>query len=773
MQQQAGHAPDPQLLLQWAQFYAFTMGWVLQPITKPIGYTHDGRQICSCELTGKKWANCNPEKPGKHPWRGWKQAPMETPEQGYSTFFNIWQQYPHGVNIGVRTGRVSGMWALDLDMGAAKNGALDLGRWLAQQGMGFDDIETLGAMTGGGGFHYVFGYPNEVEKIPTVAPHAEIGPSVDVKGDGGYILVAPSVHSSGRLYEWNNGVIAPDTIRPAPQKVINIVQKKKRSVGAVDISYTPALEELKDYGDELKRKKSKRSSDVGRNMLKALNGLPIAEDGGAHDAYRDIMYFVAKRWPRCDPAEILEHFEESVAARFAHKADASTDMSNLIDSMQTALEKANEEAKSWIGQIAVNDQGNPIATDANILLYFRNHPAWKEVLGYNMRRNRPVYLKKPPLPDREAGEFEMARDKSEISLWFQSRALMRGRISKDDLQSALITAAWDFPFDPLANLVGALRGQWDGVPRLETALQRIAGSPDTPWVRLVFPTWMKSLVRRILQPGCKADCMFILEGPQGYKKSTFFSSLLPDTRFFSDSLSKVRHDIESIRLIHSGPAIFELGELSGLRKQEIEDVKAFLSAFQDDLRPLYEPPRSTLRRCVFVGTTNRNDYLRDETGGRRFWPVKVTKPIDIEQVYAEREQWFAEALAGLDAGGFSWLEGDAADDLARAEQEERYEEDIWEQPISDWLADEAPPQSEREPSTSTEQMNREINKSKAGQYVTTVQVALYALKVELKNARTAEGARINKILRRLGWTPKVFRDDNKIKRRGWERPTKK
>jgi predicted P-loop ATPase len=745
------------------------MGWVIQPIHKCMGMDpQTGRLICSCELTGRKWANCNVEKPGKHPWKGWKQAPMETPEQGLATFTSIWQQYPHGVNIGVRTGQVSGIWALDLDMGAAKNGVVDLQSWMHENGLDWPDLQTLSAETGGGGYHYVFSYPNGVDKIPTVAPHADIGPSVDIKGDGGYILVHPSNHISGKTYEWREE-IAPNMVRPAPDKIVRAVEKKKRTVGSVDISYTPSLAELKDYADELSRKKSPRAKQVGQNMVAALDGAPIAEDGGAHDAYRDIMYFIAKRWSRADPKELLDHFQDSVSARFAHKADASTDMANLMDSLYTALEKSREEAESWLGQVSLNDQGRPIATDANLFLYFENHPAWKGVLGYDERRNRPVFLRQPPLHGANGAELDLSGDKTKIALWFQSKAQVMGRITKDDVHSSILASAKERKFDPLQQSVLALDGAWDGVARLETVLQRVAGAPDTEWVRTVFPLWMKSLAARILWPGCKVDTMLILEGLQGHKKSTFFKLLLPERRYFSDSLSRVSHSIEAIRMIHSGPAIFEIGELSGLKKQEVEEIKAFLSAEQDDLRPLYEPPRKADRRCVFVGTTNRGDYLRDETGGRRFWPVKVGREIDIALVMAEREMWFAEAVARVKTGEKWWLSDARANALARAEQDERFEEDIWHQPIERWLEkqQEVVP---AEPSSATQQMQAEMNRERAGDIVTTVQVATYALKLEIKNAKNAEGTRINKILRLLGWIPGRYWTDGK-RVRGWKRPS--
>lgn len=764
-------SPGPQEMLAWAEFYAFNLGWVIMPIHRWTGgYADNGRKICSCELTGAKWRNCNPDKPGKHPWLGWKQTPMETPEQGYSAWRGIFDQYgsQNGVAIGVRTGSISGFFAVDLDIGTTKNGVADLEAWMAQKDLAWGDMATLSATTGGGGCHLLYRYPKGVDKITTVSAHPELGQAVDIKGDGGFILVAPSVHASGRCYTWREAGVSKELLRDAPQKLISVVEaSRQRSIGSVDTTYTPTLEELKDYGDTLSRRQSKRAKDVGKNMLEALAGRPIAEEGGAHDAYRDIMYFVAKQWPTCNASAVLQHFQESVAARFAHKGDASTDMDNLLDSMVTAIGKANEEAQQWTGKVALNDQGKPTPTDANMVLFFEHHPAWKDVLGYNARSNRPVYLRAPPIELKHDGSFEMTRDRSWISLWLQDKAQMVGRITSSDMQSAMTAVSRKNSFDPLLQELLRLRGQWDNVPRLDTVFQRVGGTPDSEWARIVGSLWFKSLVARILWPGCKCDTMLILEGLQGYRKSSFFSHLLPDRAYFSDSLNKIRHDVESIRLIHSGPAIFELGELSGLRKQEVEEIKAFLSADHDDLRPLYESYRRTPRRCIFVGTTNRDDYLRDETGGRRFWPIRITRPVDIDLVLKERAQWFAEALYRIETGERWYLEDEREHNLAAVEQNERYEEDIWFGTVRDYLAPENRAVALAPAVTGPQQMSEMVNAKRAGDFVTTMQVAEHALKLEIKNARTAEGARINKIFRKLGWHPARTEFI-----RGWRRPEK-
>jgi predicted P-loop ATPase len=354
---------------------------------------------------------------------------------------------------------------------------------------------------------------------------------------------------------------------------------------------------------------------------------------------------------------------------------------------------------------------------------------------------------------------------------------MSGRFAQNDMSSAIMADSKDQAFDPLVDMLNELKGQWDGTPRLATAMQRVAGVPDTEWSRMVFRKWMISAIARIMIPGSKVDTMFILEGNQGFKKSTFFSALLPETRYFSDGVSRVKQDVETIRLIHSGPLIFELGELSGLRKQEVDEIKAFLSARDDHLRPLYEAPRQVKRRCIFVGSTNLNDYLRDSTGGRRFWPVVVTRVIDIQTVETERAQWWAEALAAYGDGSGEdgrgerwWLETQVEHDLARVEQDQRYEEDVWTTIIRAWVARKKVPEPEGGVVTATDQMQQDIgNTSMAGDYVTTAQVLEHAIKMKPENIRGPESKRVESVLRKDGWLPsRIY--INRKQTRVWKRP---
>ena len=168
-------------------------------------------------------------------------------------------------------------------------------------------------------------------------------------------------------------------------------------------------------------------------------------------------------------------------------------------------------------------------------------------------------------------------------------------------------------------------------------------------------------VARALRPGCKADCALVLEGKQGAGKSSILRVLAGEDWFY-DGLRDMHSKDASAGL--RGKWIIELPELSAMRRSDTEGVKAFLSRTEERYRPAYgrtevvEP-----RRCVFAGTTNRNDYLTDDTGGRRFWPV-VVGTVDLDALARDRAQLWAETVKLFRGGEHWWL--DQTDESAAA-----------------------------------------------------------------------------------------------------------
>lgn len=166
---------------------------------------------------------------------------------------------------------------------------------------------------------------------------------------------------------------------------------------------------------------------------------------------------------------------------------------------------------------------------------------------------------------------------------------------------------------------------------------------------------MISAIARALNPGCKADNVPILEGSQGGGKSTFFRILAGD-EWFHDSLGDLGGKDAAAGL--RGKWIIALPELASMKRTDIESTKAFLSRTTERYRPAYG--RSEViepRRCVFAGTTNRQDWMSDETGGRRFWPVAVGD-IRLDDLKLDRDQLWAEAVQLYRRGEKWWLDGD-------------------------------------------------------------------------------------------------------------------
>jgi hypothetical protein len=228
---------------------------------------------------------------------------------------------------------------------------------------------------------------------------------------------------------------------------------------------------------------------------------------------------------------------------------------------------------------------------------------------------------------------------------------------------------------PVVSYLHETQKTWDGVPRLETWLIRTAGAEDNPYVRAVSRLILLGAVSRAREPGCKFDEMVVFESPrQGTDKSTALSILAVNRDWFADSLQLGSGSKEVIEHL-TGKWIVEFSELSGIRKNEVEAIKAFLSRQTDRARLAYgrlttERPRT----CVFFGTTNSTRYLKDEEN-RRFWPVRI-RVFDIPALAAIRDQLWAEAAREQEAGVSTRLPRELWKIAAQAQLERRVE-DPW------------------------------------------------------------------------------------------------
>jgi putative DNA primase/helicase len=189
--------------------------------------------------------------------------------------------------------------------------------------------------------------------------------------------------------------------------------------------------------------------------------------------------------------------------------------------------------------------------------------------------------------------------------------------------------------------------------------------------------------------------------------------------------------------------IYELAELAAFKGRDATRIKSFASAERDHYRPSYEQrARSVPRQCIFVGTTNEAHYLADATGARRFWPITVTK-IDLEAVKRDRDQVWAEAWARLQRGDHWWPNADL-DALGAGEQEDRFEGDPWEGPLSRWLEYPVEVRIDMEGKRHQERLD-------PTEGFTVGEVLSFGVGLPVERHGKGEQARAAAIMRRFGW----------------------
>jgi predicted P-loop ATPase len=318
-----------------------------------------------------------------------------------------------------------------------------------------------------------------------------------------------------------------------------------------------------------------------------------------------------------------------------------------------------------------------------------------------------------PRPLRDA-------DVSDVREYVQHNGL--ARMGRDTVHEAVDKRARELSFHPVRQWLDQPR--WDGTNRLDGWLKTYLGATGgDEYLRAIGPMFLISMVARVYRPGCKVDYMLVLEGEQGVAKSQACAILAG--RWFSDALPadiKGKDASQHFR----GKWLIEVGELSAFTRAENEALKAFVTRDTEPYRPAYgrleviEP-----RQCVFVGTTNSPGYLKDETGGLRFWPVPIGK-IDLEALRRDRDQLFAEAVARFKEVPQWWPDRDFEQRVIKPEQDNRQEPDPWEGPIAAYV-----------------EGKDEVN---------VTDVARSGLDFEaMARVGTADQRRITAVLKKLGW----------------------
>lgn len=260
-------------------------------------------------------------------------------------------------------------------------------------------------------------------------------------------------------------------------------------------------------------------------------------------------------------------------------------------------------------------------------------------------------------------------------LWTDSERVLSFLPAQSVFAELALDEAERNAFDPLAEYLTGLR--WDGVPRLNGFAAKYLGADDTALHREFGARTLIGAVRRAMQPGEKHDCMLVLEGPQGGGKSSAIAALCPYPQWFTDGL-KLDDSARVVIEQSAGKWMVEVAELGGMRRADVDNLKAMLSRTTDTARMAYGRQRQERpRRFILLGSVNpgANGYLKDATGNRRFWICPVGT-IDLDAIKRDRDQLWAEAVQRHKAGEPNWLDDSLAME-AETVAESRREDVPW------------------------------------------------------------------------------------------------
>ena len=378
----------------------------------------------------------------------------------------------------------------------------------------------------------------------------------------------------------------------------------------------------------------------------------------------------------------LEKNEENRKSFKAMEQLAASDDRVLRQIALEQLEKARAEFggekfsedefdTSWTSELTANTKGVYDNSASNLNTILRNDKYLKSCFALNTFDNKRYIMHS--LPWREVDEPEVLRevDYSGVRNYIEC---VYGIVASQKVDDALALEFEKNQFNPVKEYITSL--EWDGKERIDTLLIDYFGADDNQYTRVSIRKMLCAAVTRIMRPGTKFDMALILVGPQATYKSTFIKKL--GKNWFSDTFTTVQGKEAFEQL--QGAWVIEMAELSGLKKAEVETIKHFISKSSDQYRPAYGRVIETYpRKCVFFGTTNKEDFLRDPTGNRRFLPIDVhsknaTKSVVEDLTDYEIDQIWAEAYKLYMSGETLYFSADI-NKMALQEQENHSESD--------------------------------------------------------------------------------------------------
>ena len=643
------------------------------------------------------WLHAKSKRPVES---GWTTGPRKT-------WADLRATYKKGMNVGVRLGRPSKikgdfLAVIDVDVKSSEGKhAQEVARELKRL-TGTLTLPEVRSGRGNGSRHYYVLTKEPVKPFKALqssdvvkVPMPSVTPSkrelkaltadelasglrlrpaweIAVMGDGQQVVLPPSIHpDSGLSYAWRSqfahetatgfdlGVMQNALPKENVDKSVDNSGKEKAKPGPKSVeNFTPVEVPVEwlNVSDKIKNMIISGEGVEDRSAMLLPISTALLKAGLSQNEILSVLtdteYFIGQTGYHHAKTKDRKRAAQWVYRYTLRKVESDNAAENFFNNVnETGVPAAEElsflemgeeqlefeEGEDWRLTLDTTKDDNVRGTLKNVVTVLKNDVS-ESMIRRDVFATRDYWTLDTPWgckEDAAIGDDDVVRTK----LWLAEN--FNFEPNKNILSEAFTVMACENTFDPVKDWLENLPA-WDGRERLDTWLKdhfHAKGDPD--YLAQVFRKWLCAMVMRVYKPGMKFDWMPIFEGKQGVGKSSFGRILCGD-KYFLDSLPELQDKDAALAL--QGIWAVEMGELASFRKNEIEIVKAFVTRTVDKVRPPYgERWIESPRRCVFFGTTNFETYLRDDSGNRRFKPVKVGK-LDFEALENDRNQLFAEAL---------------------------------------------------------------------------------------------------------------------------------
>lgn len=694
---------------------------------------------------------------GKTPLgNNWQKAKPLKPEAA-RTIAEQWLQTRDYPNFGVAL--PPHILVIDVDPRNFKNGVDSLEKLSTEIGVNLVTECNFKVKTGGGGFHLYFTLP--------AASHGKIAykikgiDGIEFKSFGGQVVLPGCIHpETDQLYETTIDSLGVQAIGLAPETLCQKITSAASGdhvglcIGNTSGGFTNTEADQQKCRDHLSRLEPSIQGQGGDHQI--YRAACVGKDYGlSPDVFFPLLAEYNKRsLPEWSEFELKLKIENAYG--YAKNKAGALSVSNDFESVAESHE-VEKDQPTWMGTLERTKAGEVRPNFKNAVIILENMDVFRKSLAINTFNNKIVFRKTLTWhPEYSAGMKEFGANGKPVDddeMLLIKRHLVFNQdidFQKAVLQEAARSAALANQFHPVREYLQAIK--WDGKARIDSWLIDYMGVEDNIYTRAVGKKFMLAAVTRIFEPGHKFDTMMVLEGKiQGERKSTTLNAL--SQGWFIDNISDFQNK-DTLLSCHNGVWIAECSELDFMSRTEITAQKAFNSRQIDSFRAPYDRfVKEYPRQFVMVGTTNQFQYLRDETGNRRYWPIRTNK-IDQPRIKVEADQLWAEAYNLYQKKtDLVYMDEPALIEWERREQEARLQVDSWEETIADWFAE--------VPESAKEKIIWESN------VFTFSDLWQYALGRNPGNFPKQEQNRIGAIMRKLGFEYKQFRNKEGQRGRGF------